>query len=128
MSAASMAAALLLLAASCAWASAFGQALRDPTEPPPARFAAPAGAAAAPSGPVLQSVIVSDGRKLALIDGKTYRAGDKLGNATVAAISSNEVTLRGSDGTKVLKLYPNLEKTTAGKRAPSGSAGTKGSP
>jgi MSHA biogenesis protein MshK len=115
-------AAALLAAAFCAW-PAFGQALRDPTEPP-ASVALPAraGAAAAlPSGPVLQSVIVSDGRRLALIDGKTYQAGDKLGNATVAAISGNEVTLRGADGTKVLKLYPNLQKTIGGDPPP-GSA------
>ena len=116
--------AAVLLASAC-WLDtpAFGQALRDPTEPPASvEGSARAGAAAVPSGPLLQSVILSEGRRLALIDGKTYQQGDKLGDVTIAAISSNEVTLRGSAGTKVLKLYPTLQKTMAGGPPPPGSA------
>ena len=115
--------AAVLLASAC-WLDtpAFGQALRDPTEPPAfVEGSARAGAPAA-SGPLLQSVILSEGRRLALIDGKTYQQGDKLGNATIAAISINEVTLRGSAGTKVLKLYPTLQKTMRGGPPPPGSA------
>ena len=115
--------AAVLLASAC-WLDtpAFGQALRDPTEPPAfVEGSARAGAPAA-SGPLLQSVILSEGRRLALIDGKTYQQGDKLGDVTIAAISSNEVTLRGSAGTKVLKLYPTLQKTMAGGPPPPGSA------
>ena len=115
--------AAVLLASAC-WLDtpAFGQALRDPTEPPGSESSARGGFATAPGGPQLQSVILSEGRRLALIDGKTYQQGDKLGDATIAAISSNEVTLRGSAGTKVLKLYPTLQKTMAGGPPPPGSA------
>jgi MSHA biogenesis protein MshK len=120
--------AITLLATSCLWTSALGQGLRDPTEPPPAKAAAPAGAGAPTSGPVLQSVIVSDGRKLALIDGQTYRSGDKLGDSTIAAISSNEVTLRGPEGKQVLKLYPDLQAKKPGTQAAPASPRAKGGP
>ncbi len=111
------AAAALLAAASCAWGSAFSQTLRDPTEPPSGGESAGSPGSAAGGGTVLQSVIVSEGRKLALIDGRMYRAGDKLGDATIAAISANEVTLHAPEGVKVLKLYPSVNKTPAGAQS-----------
>ncbi len=121
--------AIALLAASCLGNPAFGQALRDPTEPPSsARAPASPVTGALPSGPLLQSVIVSDGRKLALIDGETYRSGDKLGNSTIAAISSNEVTLRGPEGKRVLKLYPNMQEKKLRTQAPPASPRAKGGP
>jgi hypothetical protein len=102
---------LLLLA--LGFASAQAQALRDPTEPPASSaLAARVGDAAASEGPVLSSVILSDGRTFATIDGKTYRAGDKLGDKTVVAIASDQVTLRGAGGTQVLRLYPQAPRTT----------------
>ena len=111
-------------AASCACA----QTLRDPTQPPAqASMSTASGAPALSGGPQLQSIIVSEGRKLALIDGGTYRVGDKIAAATVAAISGNEVTLRGPEGTKVLKLVPSLQKTTTKLKVESGSvAGREG--
>jgi len=117
--------AAILAAGWFSWGSAASQVLHDPTEPP---SAGPLSASAAPAeaGTTLQSVIVSEGRKLAMIDGRMYRAGDKVGDATVMAISANEVTLRGPEGIKVLKLYASLKKPAAGARP--GPAGGKGGP
>jgi MSHA biogenesis protein MshK len=126
MSAANRAAALLAFAG-CLAAPALGQPLRDPTEPPAFLDGAAPEREADPAGPVLQSVIVSQGRRLALIDGKTYRLGDQLGDATVAAISSNEVSLRGSGGTRVLRLYPDLGKA-AGSGPPPAAGRAKERP
>jgi MSHA biogenesis protein MshK len=116
----------LLVAASCASAAAFGQALRDPTEPPPAARLqlAPAGGAATGAAQGLQSIIVSNGRRVALIDGRSYQVGDKVGDMTVASISSEDVLLKGASGAKSLKLHPNIDKIIAGKTpAPSPAKG-----
>ena len=93
--------------------TAFAQALRDPTRPPSFSESAREGEARVSQGPVLQSVIVSGGRKLALIDGRTYTVGDKVGEAKLVAISGSEVVLRESGGNKVLRLTPDAQKTTA---------------
>ena len=117
----------LIAAASWACAHAFAQGLHDPTEPPSGgQFASSVAPGAA--GATLQSVIVSEGRKLALIDGRMYRAGDKVGEDTVAAISANEVTLRGPEGVKVLKLYASMKKPAAGAQGRTGPAAGKGAP
>ena len=104
MSLACLAAALL---AGCIATGAHAQALRDPTQPPSFSEGASAGA---PQGPILQSVIVSKGRTLAMIDGKAYREGDNVGGARIVAISGSEVLLRERGGSKVLKLYPDVQK------------------
>ena len=50
-----------------------------------------------------------------------------LGDSTIVAIASQEVTLRGPAGTKVLKLHPNLDKIIVGTQAP-GTTGARGGP
>ncbi len=118
---------LLLIGASCfVFGTALGQALRDPMEPPAGGMTSASNPGAAYGGAALQSIIVSEGRKLALIDGKTYQAGDKLGDAVIASISGDEVTLRGPEGTRILKLYASLKKAPAGS-VPVPAAGKGGS-
>jgi MSHA biogenesis protein MshK len=85
--------------ASVAWA----QVLYDPMRPP----GADGGSADQPEGPVLQSIILSAGRSLAVISGRPYRIGDRLGDARIAAISANTVTLKQAGETKVLTLLPD---------------------
>lgn len=89
-------------------AAAQAQALRDPTQPawpvPGATTGSPA--AEAPDGLVLQSVVLSQGRRLATISGKVYRLGDRVGAARLVEISPEEVSLREAGKTRVLRLLP----------------------
>lgn len=85
--------------------------MRDPTRPP-AVLSAPAqapGQQGVPAGePQLQSILVSlrpGGRRVAVIDGKTLRQGQRIDGAVVEAIRPTEVVLRKGNRRQVLKLY-----------------------
>ncbi|HVS25958.1 MAG TPA: MSHA biogenesis protein MshK [Burkholderiales bacterium] len=84
--------------------------LPDPTRPPPGALTL--GAAVASSGPVLQSVLISPGRKTAIISGETVRLGGKYGAATVIRISESEVVLNHGGNLQTLRLFPEVEKKT----------------
>lgn len=109
--------ALLQGASACALA----EALVDPTKPPavlnqeaqPAGKAQPAGA----SGPVLQSILISPRRVVAIISGETVRPGDKYGDSRVVKIAEGEVVLRTGDQLQTLKLFPDIEKLPASRHA-----------
>jgi MSHA biogenesis protein MshK len=97
--------ALGLLAVSAAAA----QGLSDPTRPP---SAAPEERAARSEAPVsrLQSVLISPGRKLAVIDGQTVALGGRIGDATVISIAPTQVILQAGAAYQTLKLHPGIEK------------------
>lgn len=103
---------LALAAAACSLAGwmSYAQGLTDPTRPPsvPAPTAE-AGGEALPQTQ-LQSILISRGRKLAVINGQTVPLGGKVGEATLVSVRETEVVLRSGDATEVLKLYPNVEK------------------
>lgn len=88
--------------------------LPDPTRPPASIDGT---VSAAPSGPALQSVLVSSGRTIAIISGKTVKVGDKFGDADVVKISESEVVLRSGKRVQTLKLFPGLEKRLTPSRA-----------
>ena len=97
----------------------------DPTRPPavmsapvilpasvPGATYTPGGMLVAPRAerrtPQLQSVLVSlrpGGRRVAVIDGKTVRQGQRVGDAVLVAIGATEVVLRRGAKTETLKLY-----------------------
>jgi MSHA biogenesis protein MshK len=88
------------------------QGLIDPTRPPAAISAPVANAGAAPllarAEPQLQSILVSlrpGGRRIAVIDGKIVRQGQRVGDAVLVAIGSTEVVLRRAGKTETLKLF-----------------------
>lgn len=107
---------IAIMAVPCSVFSAPGE-LIDPTLP------SMAGAAAvrlnpvssnrgATAAPVLQSVLVSPSRKLAVISGKTYKVGDKVGNARLIKVSINEAVLQKSDHSlQALHMHLGIEKT-----------------
>jgi MSHA biogenesis protein MshK len=109
-----MSAARLLLAAVAllgAGGAARAQDDGDPTRPP-AVLSAPAarqGQPAASGGePQLQSILVSlrpGGRRIAVIDGKTVRPGQRIGDAVVETIGPTTVVLRKGNQRQTLKLF-----------------------
>jgi hypothetical protein len=101
-----------------AWADAGLAGFVDPTRP---ATAPRADAEATPSGPVLQSTLIAPGIKRAVIGGKTYTVGERVGGATIVDIRSYEVVLEQGGRETRLRLVPVLAKETV---APPG-AGTK---
>lgn len=108
-----------LLAAVLLPASAGAQGLVDPTRPPDAPPPGnDAGLIATRVVPQLQSVLVgSSGRRVAVIDGRTVRVGDKVGEASVDGIGETTVTLRRGKILETIRLYPKAaERNNAGKK------------
>jgi MSHA biogenesis protein MshK len=106
---------MLLLAA---LAAPGGQALAqaDPTRPPAVLSAPPPGTAVAlPAQDVqVQSILVSQrGRRIAVIDGKTVREGQRVDGAVVEAIRPTEVVIRRGARRKTLKLFRPAEQVAA---------------
>lgn len=62
------------------------------------------------AGPVLQSVLISPHRTVAIISGQTLKLGDKFGEAQVVKITENEVVLRTGRNLQTLRLFPTIEK------------------
>lgn len=79
--------------------------LPDPTRPP--LEAGLAGdVATLASGPVLQSVKIAPGRRMAVISGQLLAQGERFGAAKLVSISESEVVLLGPEGRQTLKLFP----------------------
>ena len=110
-----------------ALSGAQGSALSDPTRPPTVSAGVGGVLDEGPAGHQLQSVLLSGGRKLAIIDGATVPLGGMVGEAQVVKISETEVTLKTGDETEVLKLYPAVEKQPV-KRAASRARDTAAAP
>ena len=86
-------------------AHALAQALPDPTRPPDALNPVIA-AGTAESGPVLQSVLISRGRRVAIISGEEVRQNGKFREWQVVRIGDTEVVLRHGKDVQKLKLFP----------------------
>lgn len=86
--------------------------LPDPTRPAVEAGRA-GGVAALASGPVLQSVKIAPGGRMAVISGQLLAEGDRFGESKLIRISESEVALQGPDGQQTLKLFPGVEKHAA---------------
>ncbi len=93
--------------------AATAEVLVDPTRPPAALNPALANASGVQSGPMLQSVLISGGRKVAIISGKEVRMNEKFGEARVVRITETEVVLRSGRDVQTLKLFPEMDKRSA---------------
>lgn len=90
----------------------------DPTRPPALMSApvAPLGAPAVDATPQVQSILVSltpGGRRVAVINGKTLRQGQRFGESVVEAIHPTEVILRKGNRRQVLKLFRPADRVAA---------------
>lgn len=97
---------LLLLALNVVTPLILAEGMTDPTRPPEAfglvRDATVAAVAAAPK---LQSVLISRGRKIALINGQAFKLGDQFEEMEIVRISEREVVLRKGKELQTLKIY-----------------------
>lgn len=83
-------------------------ALNDPTRPTdPALYFGSGNA----SGWALQSILFSDNRRIAIINGKRVKEGDRIGSARVTRIHNSQVVLKTGDRTLKLRLHPDTLKT-----------------
>ena len=86
-------------------------AMPDPTRPPGSLSVpgARVGEAGVPGAqPQVQSILISlraGGRRVAVIDGKTVRQGQRIGGAVVESIHATQVVLRRGNQRQVLKLF-----------------------
>ena len=88
-------------------------AIGDPTSP--YGYGAPK---AKRGGLVLQSTAVSDGRRVAMINGRNYRVGQKVGRARVVDIQPYEVTLKRNGKTIHLRMLPRRTRIhSSGQKA-----------
>jgi MSHA biogenesis protein MshK len=116
------------LAALCLTAAAISvsaETLTDPTRPPAELNPVMASSQIASAGPTLQSVLVSRGRRIAIISGKEVRVNDKFGEAKVVKITDMEVVLRSGKNVQTLKLFPDVDKQKV-QRASYKDAGKRG--
>lgn len=81
--------------------------LPDPTRP----AGMSAAAVRQSGGAALQTTIVSPGRSLAVINGRTVSVGDRIGDATIVEIRPYEVVLRSRTGIKVMRMVPPLVRS-----------------
>ena len=100
----------LLIAASLLLTPLQLLALDDPTRPPGAGLLTAAGSAEVDSGWNLTSTLVSEGRRLATINGRTVRQGQKIGSAQVIKIDPAGVTLLQDGERKRIALLPSAVK------------------
>ena len=96
------------------------QALGDPMRPPAEASSSSSGARGEAQGGTssrLQSVLISPGRRVAVIDGRTVGIGERVGDATLIGIAESEVTLQRGAERQSLKLHPGIEKKPVPQRA-----------
>lgn len=87
----------------------FAQNLLDPTKPPAGLLQTEVGVEAT-SGPVLQSILISPHRKIAIIDGQTVQLNGKFGNQTLVRMTESEVVLKSGRQLQTLSLHPDFSK------------------
>jgi hypothetical protein len=91
--------------------------LADPTQPAYG-MATGAGAAGRSTGSALQSTFVSASQRRAVINGRTYKVGDKYGGGTIADIQPYEVVVKQANRETRLRLLPKLAKETQVVKVP----------
>jgi hypothetical protein len=92
--------------------------LVDPTQP---LYGAAAGSAQRPTGSALQSTFVSASQRRAVINGRTYKVGDKYGGGTITDIQPYEVVVKQANRETRLRLLPKLAKETYVVKVPASS-------
>lgn len=88
------------------------EVLPDPTRPPASIFQTASGRGVglkAEQSSGLRSIIISETRSAAIIDGKTVELGGRFGNATLVEVNAGSVVLQHGKNRRVLTLFPNVK-------------------
>jgi MSHA biogenesis protein MshK len=101
--------AIFVLGCATLCSAVLAQTLSDPTRPPTVTGDASTNAEVF-TGPVLQSILISPKRRLAIISGQTVALNSKYGEQTLIKVSETEVVLRNGKELQTLKLFPDLDK------------------
>lgn len=100
----------LLILLTALSATAMAETLRDPTQLPSTTGTVNmASESSAPSGPVLQSIILSDAMRAAIINGQRINIGDAYAQSTLVAITENTATLQTADGQHTILKMPHIK-------------------
>ncbi len=84
----------------------------DPTRPPSSIFAPAAGVgreATENQSSGLRTVIISETRRAAIIDGQTVELGEEHGNARLIEVNEGSVVLQRAQSRQVLTLFPDVK-------------------
>jgi hypothetical protein len=97
-------------------AASAAAAMEDPTRPPAGFYALGASGAGGTGdeGPVLQSVLISEAGRLAIISGELVQLGGRVAGGRLVKVSETEVVLLQGAARKTLRLYPGVEKREPG--------------
>ena len=79
----------------------------DPTRPANAIEGA-SGPRGSEAGPRVESILIAPDRRIAIINGEPVALGGKIAAAQVVRITESEVVIRGDEGERTLKLFPEL--------------------
>lgn len=93
----------------CSVQPALAEGLRDPMQPPIARTAKPH---AAPQALRLEAILVDGERRIAVVDGKVVRAGERVGAAVITAIGADRIEY-SRDGRTHTATLRRTDKLTA---------------
>ena len=103
--------------------------LPDPTRPPASIFAPAAGAgreATENQSSGLHTIIISETRRAAIIDGQTVELGGEHGDARLIEVNEGGVVLQRAQSRQVLTLFPDVKITQ--KETPDKESAEKESP
>jgi MSHA biogenesis protein MshK len=93
--------ALLLMPSAFVVAASLNDPMRPPMSSPRAAIKS---APSAPAGARLTAVLFSQNRRVAIVDGKAVREGERISDAVVATITHDTVTLTRANRAEVLRL------------------------
>jgi MSHA biogenesis protein MshK len=94
----------------------YAEVLPDPTRPPASIFAPAAGAGAGREATEKQSsglhtIIISETRRAAIIDGQIVELGGEHGDARLIEVNEGGVVLQRAQSRQVLTLFPDVKIT-----------------
>jgi MSHA biogenesis protein MshK len=107
----------------------YAEDLPDPTRPPASIFAPVAGAgreATENQSSGLHSIIISETRRAAIIDGKIVELGGEHGDARLIEVNEGGVVLQRAQSRQVLTLFPDVK--IARRETPDKESAEKESP